>query len=100
MCNFVSDHIVKDFTWVHKGIPGRQLEDFFVQEVQNTFTSEFPPRMRAMVVNRLPLASPGLETEFERVEVRRSGRRHKTISAEIAGDVLVISIPERMSRAE
>jgi predicted metal-dependent hydrolase len=53
-----------------------------------------------MVVNRLPLASPGLETEFERVEVRRSGRRHKTISAEIAGDVLVISIPERMSRAE
>jgi predicted metal-dependent hydrolase len=50
--------------------------------------------------NRLPLAAPGAETEFERVEVRRSPRRKKTISAEIAGDTLIISIPERLSRAD
>ena len=50
--------------------------------------------------NRLPLMVPGAETEFSRVEVQRSSRRKKTISAEIVGDVLVVSIPERMSRAE
>ncbi len=50
--------------------------------------------------NRLPLDVPGLEEEFERVEIRRSSRRKKTVSAEIVGDVLVVSIPERLSRAE
>lgn len=53
-----------------------------------------------MVVNRLPLDSPGVESEFSRVEVRRSSRRKKTISAEIVGDVLVVSVPERLSKAE
>ena len=53
-----------------------------------------------MAMNRLPLDSPGAEAEFERIEVRRSGRRKKTISAEIVGDALVVSIPERMSRAD
>lgn len=53
-----------------------------------------------MALNKLPFAAPGAEGEFERVEVRRSSRRKKTISAEIVGSALVISIPERMSRAE
>lgn len=52
------------------------------------------------MANRLPVDTPGLETEFQRVEVQRSSRRKKTISAEIVGDALVVSIPERMSRAE
>jgi len=51
-------------------------------------------------MNRLPLDAPGMEREFQRVEVRRSPRRKKTISAEIVGDALLVSIPERMSRAE
>jgi predicted metal-dependent hydrolase len=51
-------------------------------------------------MNQLPLTSPGAEEEFERVEVRRSTRRKKTISAEIVGEALIISIPERMTRAE
>ncbi len=53
-----------------------------------------------MTVNQLPLAAPGAEAEFTRVEVRRSARRKKTISAEIVGDALIVSIPERMSRAD
>jgi predicted metal-dependent hydrolase len=53
-----------------------------------------------MVLNRLPVDAPGSEAEFQRIEVHRSSRRKKTISAEILGDTLVISIPERMSRAE
>jgi len=53
-----------------------------------------------MDANRLPLDVPGAEEQFSRVEVRRSARRRKTISAEILDDVLVISMPERMSRAE
>jgi predicted metal-dependent hydrolase len=50
--------------------------------------------------NRLPLDAPGLEGEFHRVEVRRSARRKKTISAELVDGALVVSLPERMSRAE
>jgi predicted metal-dependent hydrolase len=53
-----------------------------------------------MSTNRLPLAAPGLEDEFERVEVRRSARRKKTISAEIVDRALVVSVPDRLSRAE
>jgi predicted metal-dependent hydrolase len=53
-----------------------------------------------MVSNRLPVAVPGGEGAFDRVEVRRSARRKKTISAEIAGDTLIVSIPHRMSRAD
>lgn len=53
-----------------------------------------------MVMNRLPLDAPGAELEFGRVEVRRSTRRRKTISAEIVGDALIVSIPARLSRAE
>ena len=53
-----------------------------------------------MVMNRLPVDAPGTEGEFRRVEVRRSARRRKTISAEIVGDALVVLIPERLSRAE
>jgi predicted metal-dependent hydrolase len=53
-----------------------------------------------MAMNRLPLDVPGLEREFARVEIRRSSRRKKTISAEIVGDALVVSVPERMSRAD
>lgn len=53
-----------------------------------------------MVMNRLPLDAPGIETEFERIEVRRSPRRKKTISAEIVGRALIVSVPERLSRAE
>ena len=53
-----------------------------------------------MVVNRLPLDAPGVESEFERIEVRRSARRKKTISAEIVGETLVVSVPGRLSRAE
>lgn len=53
-----------------------------------------------MVMNRLPLDAPGAESEFQRVEVRRSSRRRKTISAEIVGDALIVSVPERLSRAE
>jgi predicted metal-dependent hydrolase len=41
-----------------------------------------------------------MEDEFRRIEVRRSTRRKKTISAEVVGDALLVSIPERMSRAE
>jgi predicted metal-dependent hydrolase len=50
--------------------------------------------------NRLPFDAPGAEGEFSRIEVRRSTRRKKTISAEIVGDALVVSIPARFSRAE
>ena len=53
-----------------------------------------------MAVNRLPLDVPGMEDHFDRIEVRRSARRRKTVSAEIVGDVLVVSVPERISRAE
>ncbi|MGH2693353.1 MAG: M48 metallopeptidase family protein [Actinomycetota bacterium] len=49
---------------------------------------------------RLPFDAPGAESEFSRVEVRRSARRRKTISAEIVGDALVVSVPERMTKAE
>jgi predicted metal-dependent hydrolase len=55
---------------------------------------------RSMSANRLPFEGPGMEGEFRRVEVRRSGRRRKTISAEIVGDALVVSVPDRMSRAD
>ncbi|CAN5658486.1 M48 family metallopeptidase [soil metagenome] len=53
-----------------------------------------------MPSNRLPFDAPGAEGEFSRIEVRRSARRKKTISAEIVGDALVVSIPARFSRAE
>jgi predicted metal-dependent hydrolase len=52
------------------------------------------------MVNRLPLDVPGMEDEFLRIEVKRSARRKKTISAEIVGDALLVSIPARLSRAE
>lgn len=51
-------------------------------------------------VNRLPLEAVGMESEFARIEVRRSARRRKTISAEIVGDALIVSVPERMTRAQ
>ncbi|MBA2274697.1 MAG: M48 family metallopeptidase [Actinobacteria bacterium] len=50
--------------------------------------------------NRLPFEVPGLEEDFSRIEVRRSARRKKTISAEIVSDALVVSIPERLSQAD
>ena len=53
-----------------------------------------------MTANRLPVDVPGAETEFERIEVVRSERRKKTISAEIVGQALVVSVPSRLSRAE
>lgn len=53
-----------------------------------------------MAMNRLPVDAPGLEEEFQRIEVRRSLRRKKTITAEIVGDALIVIVPERMSRAE
>lgn len=53
-----------------------------------------------MYVNKLPVDVPLAAEEFSRVEVRRSARRRKTISAEIVGDALVISVPEKISRAE
>lgn len=53
-----------------------------------------------MATNRLPFDAPGLEDDFQRVEVRRSSRRKKTISAEIVGEALIVSVPERLSRAE
>ncbi len=56
--------------------------------------------MSTMAMNRLPVDAPGIEGEFLRVEVRRSPRRKKTITAEIVGDALVVCIPHRMSRAE
>src|SRR5688572_11928499 len=56
--------------------------------------------MGAMAMNRLPVDAPGAESEFQRIEVRRSVRRKKTISAEIVGDALIVSIPQRMSRAD
>src|SRR5918999_3129110 len=59
-----------------------------------------PAGGHAAMTNRLPLDMPGMETEFGRVEVRRSSRRKKTVSAEIVGDALVLSVPDRLSRAE
>jgi predicted metal-dependent hydrolase len=53
-----------------------------------------------VAMNRLPVASRGMEEEFSRIEIRRSARRKKTISAEIVGDALVVSMPDRLSRAE
>jgi predicted metal-dependent hydrolase len=53
-----------------------------------------------MATNRLPIDAPDIEREFQRVEVRRSERRKKTITAEIVGDALVVVIPHRMSKAE
>lgn len=53
-----------------------------------------------MATNRLPFDAPGIEDDFQRVEVRRSPRRKKTISAEIVGEALIVSVPERLSRAE
>lgn len=51
-------------------------------------------------MNQLPFGAPGAESEFERIEVRRSSRRKKTISAEVVGRALIVSVPERLSRAE
>ena len=51
-------------------------------------------------LNRLPVDVPGLEGDFDRIEVRRSRRRKKTISAELVGRSLVVSIPHQLSRAE
>jgi len=51
-------------------------------------------------MNQLPLAADGAESEFERIEVRRSPRRKKTISAQVVGRALIVSVPERLSRAE
>jgi predicted metal-dependent hydrolase len=53
-----------------------------------------------MDANRLPIDVPGLEAEFGRIEVRRSARRRKTVSAQIVGEALIVSLPERLSRAE
>jgi len=53
-----------------------------------------------MAMNQLPLGAPGAEGEFERIEVRRSSRRKKTISAQVVGRALIVSVPERLSRAE
>jgi predicted metal-dependent hydrolase len=53
-----------------------------------------------VALNKLPFETPGMESEFDRIEVVRSSRRKKTISAEIVGDALVVSIPESMSRAD
>ena len=53
-----------------------------------------------MVISRLPFDVPGIESDFDRIEVVRSPRRKKTISAEIVGTALVVSVPERLSRAE
>jgi predicted metal-dependent hydrolase len=53
-----------------------------------------------MMSNRLPLATPDGPAEFARIEVRRSPRRRKTVSAELVGDALVVSLPQRLSRAE
>jgi len=52
------------------------------------------------MLNQLPLGAPGVEAEFERIEIRRSTRRKKTISAEVVGGALIVSVPERLSRAE
>jgi predicted metal-dependent hydrolase len=51
-------------------------------------------------MNRLPIDLPGIEDEFTRIEVRRSKRRKKTISAEIVGGALIVSLPDRLSRAQ
>jgi predicted metal-dependent hydrolase len=53
-----------------------------------------------MSLNRLPFDLPELEKAFERIEVVRSSRRKKTISAQVVGNALVVALPERMSRAE
>jgi predicted metal-dependent hydrolase len=53
-----------------------------------------------VALNKLPFETPGMEGEFDRIEVVRSPRRKKTISAEIVGDALVVSIPESLSRAD
>ena len=58
------------------------------------------PYDASMAMNQLPLGPSGAESEFERIEVRRSPRRKKTISAEIVGRALIVSVPERLSRAE
>ena len=67
---------------------------------QNRVLMVAPPTIYAMALNQLPLAVTGAEAEFERIEVRRSARRKKTITAEIVGSALIVSVPERLSRAE
>lgn len=52
------------------------------------------------MTNQLPLHLPGIEAEFERIEVKRSSRRRKTVSARLVGGALVVVVPERLSRAE
>lgn len=69
-------------------------------EEQNRDFHGLLPEDSTMAINRLPLDAPGLEEEFQRVEVRRSARRKKTITAEIVGDALIVMIPHRMSQAE
>ena len=54
------------------------------------YASEAGHKMPHMPSNRLPFDAPGVEGEFSRIEVRRSTRRKKTISAEIVGDALEI----------
>jgi predicted metal-dependent hydrolase len=53
-----------------------------------------------MVMNRLPLEDGAGAPGFDRIEVRRSPRRKKTVSAQIVGNALVVSLPQRLSRAE
>ena len=71
----------------------------FVSWGQSRAPAGLPPRLAPMQ-NRLPIDAPGIEGEFQRVEVQRSRRRKKTISAEIVDDALIVSIPDRLSRAE
>ena len=67
---------------------------------QNRESGVSVPEDSSMAMNRLPLDVPGLEGEFQRIEVQRSTRRKKTITAEIVGDALIVVVPHRLSRAE
>jgi predicted metal-dependent hydrolase len=78
----------------------QRTHDPFVRREQSRRADDGGSYYPPMTTNRLPLDVAGAEGEFDRVEVRRSSRRKKTISAEIVGRAVVVSIPERMSRAD
>jgi predicted metal-dependent hydrolase len=101
--DFVFEIDCDPFHKVSQAYPGPSSAPRFVRPVQNRLPrapGAYDLGVSGAALNRLPLVVPGLEEEFRRIEVRRSGRRRKTVSAEIVGDVLVVSVPDRLSRAE
>jgi predicted metal-dependent hydrolase len=99
-CGLCSVHILAPEGLLPQGVKGQRRPGPVVFREQNRESDPSVAQDSPMAMNRLPVDSPGLESEFQRVEVQRSTRRKKTITAEIVGDALIVVVPQRISRAE